>query len=93
MRNNWTFSRKLAVGFAGIVVAFAIAARVAITVEATREIEPSTRQQASAVEQVHVAIAGLTRTTRETEAGATHTLQTSSQSTSPTSLARRVHAT
>lgn len=80
-------SRKLALGFA------VIAAQVVTAVEATREIELSTRQQASAVEQVHVAIAGLALTTRETEAGATQTLQTSSQSTSPTSLTRLVQAT
>lgn len=70
-----------------------IAAMVATTVEATREIELSTKQQASAVEQVHVAIAGLAQTTRETEAGATQTLQTSSQLTSlSTSLTRLVQA-
>lgn len=34
----------------------------------------------------------LARTTRETEAGATRTLQTSSQSTSSTSLTRLVQA-
>jgi methyl-accepting chemotaxis protein len=80
MRRSWTFSRKLALGFAVIVVAFAI--------------ELSTKQQASAVEQVHVAIAGLAQTTRETEAGATQTLQTSSQLTSlSTSLTRLVQAT
>jgi methyl-accepting chemotaxis protein len=89
MRGSWTFSRKLALGFAAIVVAL-----VATTVEATREIELSTKQQTSAVEQVHVAIAGLSRTTRETEAGATQTLQTSSQLTSlSTSLTRLVQTT
>jgi methyl-accepting chemotaxis protein len=71
-----------------------IAAQVATTVEATREIEPSTRPQASAVEQQgHVAIAGLAQATRETEAGATQILQTSSQSTSPTSLTRLIQPT
>jgi CHASE3 domain sensor protein len=70
-----------------------IATMVATTVEATREIELSTKQQTSAVEQVHVAIAGLAQTTRETEAGATQTLQTSSQLTSlSTSLTRLVQA-
>ena len=70
-----------------------ISTMVATTVEATREIELSTKQQASAVEQVHVAIAGLAQTTRETEAGATQTLQTSSQLTSlSTSLTRLVQA-
>jgi methyl-accepting chemotaxis protein len=71
-----------------------IAGLVATAVEATREIELSTKQQTSAVEQVHLAIAGLAQTTRETEAGATQTLQTSSQLTSlSTSLTRLVQAT
>jgi methyl-accepting chemotaxis protein len=71
-----------------------IAGLVATTVEATREIELSTKQQTSAVEQVHIAVAGLAQTTRETEAGATQTLQTSSQLTSlSTSLTRLVQAT
>jgi len=71
-----------------------IAAQVATAVDATREIELSTKQQASAVERVHVAIAGLAQTTRETEAGATQTLQTSSQLTSlSSSLTRLVQAT
>jgi CHASE3 domain sensor protein len=71
-----------------------IATQVATTVDATREIELSTKQQSSAVEQVHLAIAGLAQTTRETEAGATQTLQTSSQLTSlSTSLTRLVQAT
>ena len=70
-----------------------IAAMVTTTVEATREIELSTKQQASAVEQVHAAIAGVSQTTRETEAGATQTLQTSSQLTSlSSSLTRLVQA-
>ncbi|HEX3764011.1 MAG TPA: CHASE3 domain-containing protein [Kofleriaceae bacterium] len=71
-----------------------IAALVTTTADATREIELSTKQQASAVEQVHLAIAGLAQTTRETEAGATQTLQTSSQLTSlSTSLTRLVQST
>ena len=70
-----------------------IATLVATTVEATREIELSTKQQASAVEQVHVAIAGLAQTTRESEASASQTLQTSSQLTSlSSSLTRLVQA-
>jgi methyl-accepting chemotaxis protein len=70
-----------------------IAQMVATTVEATREIELSTKQQTSAVEQVHVAVAGLTQTTRETEAGATQTLQTSSQLNAlSSSLTRLVQA-
>jgi hypothetical protein len=65
MRGSWTFSRRLALGFAAIVVALAI-----------------------------VAITGLAQTTRETEAGASQTLQTSSQLTSlSTSLTRLVQVT
>jgi methyl-accepting chemotaxis protein len=73
------------------VVSFAV---VAITgADRLLEIELSTKQQTSAVEQVHVAIAGLAQTTRETEAGATQTPQTSSQLTSlSTSLTRLVQA-
>jgi CHASE3 domain sensor protein len=67
-----------------------IATMVATTGEAIREIELSTKQQASAVEQVHVAIAGLAQTTRETEAGATQTLQTSAQLTSLSSSLTRL---
>jgi methyl-accepting chemotaxis protein len=60
----------------------------------SRRLALSTKQQTSAVEQVHVAIAGLARTTRETEAGASQTLQTSSQLTSlSTSLTRLVQTT
>jgi hypothetical protein len=76
MRSSWTFSRKLALGFA------AIRRQVDLIIGHMLEL--------GAVEQVHVAIAGLARTTHETEAGATQTLQTSSQSTSPTSLTRLV---
>ncbi len=58
------------------------------------EIELSTEQQTSAVEQVRVAIAGRAQSTRATEAGVFRILQTSSQWTSPsTSLTRLVQAT
>jgi methyl-accepting chemotaxis protein len=79
---------------AGVARSFGqIATLVATTVEATREIELSTKQQTSAVEQVHVAVAGLAQTTRETEAGATQTLQTSSQLNAlSSSLTRLVQA-
>jgi methyl-accepting chemotaxis protein len=83
-----------AVQVAGVARSFGqIVQMVATTVEATREIELSTKQQTSAVEQVHVAVAGLAQTTRETEAGATQTLQTSSQLNSlSSSLTRLVQA-
>ncbi len=56
-----------------------IAGLVATTTEAAREIELSTKQQATAVEQVNVAIANVAQATRETEASSSQTLQTASQ--------------
>ena len=53
-----------------------IAQLVATTNDATREIELSTKQQSTAVEQVNVAATDTTRVTRETEASATQTKQT-----------------
>jgi len=52
---------------------------IASTMEAGREIELSTKQQTSAVEQVNVAIASVAQTTRETQASSGQTLQTASQ--------------
>ncbi len=52
---------------------------VSTTTEASREIELSTKQQATAVEQVNVAIANVAQATRETEASSSQTLQTASQ--------------
>ncbi|HTF90912.1 MAG TPA: methyl-accepting chemotaxis protein [Planctomycetota bacterium] len=69
--------------FTDVAAAFKqIAALVATTTEAAREIELSTKQQASAVEQVNVAISNVAQTTRETEASSGETLQTASQLTS-----------
>lgn len=56
-----------------------IAQLLATTNEAAREIELSTKQQTSAVEQVNVAIANVAQTTRETEASSRQTLETVSQ--------------
>ncbi len=56
-----------------------IVALVSTTTEAAREIELSTKQQATAVEQVNVAIANVAQATKETEASSSQTLQTSSQ--------------
>ena len=56
-----------------------IAGLVSTTTDAAREIELSTKQQTTAVEQVYVAISDVAQATRETEASATQTLQTSSQ--------------
>ena len=66
--------------FSEVTAAFKqIAALVATTTEAAREIELSTKQQSSAVEQVNVAIAGVAQTTRESEASSGQTLETVSQ--------------
>jgi methyl-accepting chemotaxis protein len=56
-----------------------IAALVLTTTEASKEIELSTKQQTSAVEQVNVAITNVAQATRETETGSGQTLQTASQ--------------
>ncbi|MEV7630477.1 methyl-accepting chemotaxis protein [Actinoplanes sp. NPDC089786] len=55
-----------------------IAQLVATTNDATREIELSTKQQTTAVEQVNVAASDTARVTRETEASAVQTKQTAS---------------
>lgn len=66
---------------------------VASTMEAGREIELSTKQQATAVEQVNVAIANVAQATKETEASSGQTLQTASQlATLSDELARLVQA-
>src|SRR5262245_56664763 len=53
-----------------------IASLVATTTDAAREIELSTKQQATAVEQVNVPIANVAQTSVETETSAGQTLQT-----------------
>lgn len=58
-----------------------IADLVTTTTEAAREIGLSTKQQATAVEQVNLAITNVAQTTRETEASSGQTLQTASQLT------------
>jgi methyl-accepting chemotaxis protein len=66
---------------------------VASTTEAGKEIELSTKQQSTAVEQVNVAISNVAQTTKETEASSEQTLQTVSQLTSLSDdLARLVQA-
>jgi methyl-accepting chemotaxis protein len=52
---------------------------VITTSEAAREIELSTKQQATAVEQVNLAINNAAQATRETDASSGQTLQTASQ--------------
>jgi CHASE3 domain sensor protein len=56
-----------------------IASLVATTTDAAREIELSTKQQATAVEQVNEAIMSAAQATRESEASTAQTLQTSRQ--------------
>jgi methyl-accepting chemotaxis protein len=53
-----------------------IAGMVSTTTEAAREIELSTQQQTTAVEQVNLAISNVAQATRETEASSGQTLQT-----------------
>ena len=66
--------------FGEVASAFqAILARVSTTTEAAREIELSTKQQASAVEQVNTAIANVSQSTRETESSTAQTLQTATE--------------
>ncbi|HWB76978.1 MAG TPA: methyl-accepting chemotaxis protein [Nannocystaceae bacterium] len=54
---------------------------VGTTTEASREIELSTKQQATAVEQVKIAIANVAQASRETETSSAQTLQTAAQLT------------
>jgi methyl-accepting chemotaxis protein len=56
-----------------------ISSLVTTTTDAAREIELSTKQQSSAVEQVNVAMASVTQASMETETSAGQTLQTVSQ--------------
>ncbi|HEX9699236.1 MAG TPA: histidine kinase, partial [Acidobacteriota bacterium] len=66
--------------FAELAKAFeSIGELVDTTTGAAREIELSTKQQTTAVEQVNVAIANTAQATREAEAGSGQTLQTASQ--------------
>lgn len=56
-----------------------IASLVTTTTEAAREIELSTKQQATAVEQVTVAISNITQVSKESESASLQTLQTASE--------------
>jgi methyl-accepting chemotaxis protein len=63
--------------FGDVAAAFKqISGLVATTTEAAREIELSTKQQTTAVEQVNVAVASAAQASKETEASAGQTLQT-----------------
>lgn len=63
---------ELAAGFKRIVT------MVSTTTDAVREIELSTKQQSSAVEQVNVATANVAQATKESEISALQTVQTAS---------------
>jgi len=66
--------------FADVAASFKqIAALIVTTQDAAREIELSTKQQATAVEQVNIAISNVSQSTRETETSSAQTLQTASQ--------------
>ena len=68
--------------FADVAAAFKqIVSLVSTTTEAAREIELSTKQQSTAVEQVNLAVANVAQATRETEASSSQTYQTASQLT------------
>ncbi|HWD58450.1 MAG TPA: methyl-accepting chemotaxis protein [Stellaceae bacterium] len=56
-----------------------IAELVGTTTDAAREIELSTKQQTTAVEQVNIAVANVAQASHETEASAGQTLQTASE--------------
>jgi methyl-accepting chemotaxis protein len=66
--------------FAQVTASFKqIADLVVTTTEAAREIELSTKQQMTAVEQVNVAIANVTQASKETETSSGQTQQTASE--------------
>jgi methyl-accepting chemotaxis protein len=67
-----------------------IASLVSTTTSAAREIELSTKQQATAVEQVNVAITNVAQASRESEASTTQTLQTAAQLTALSSELLRI---
>ena len=70
-----------------------IAGSVTVTTEAAREIELSTKQQSTAVEQVNIAVASVAQASRETEVSSAQTLQTVAQLTSlSTELLRMVRS-
>jgi methyl-accepting chemotaxis protein len=66
--------------FADVAASFKlIASQVTTTTEAAREIGLSTKQQASAVEQVNTAIVNVSQASKETEVSTGQTLQTASE--------------
>jgi methyl-accepting chemotaxis protein len=66
--------------FGEVAVSFSqIAAMVLNATDAAREIELSTKQQSTAVEQVNVAVATVAQASKETESSSTQTLQTAAE--------------
>lgn len=66
--------------FAEVASSFGkISTMVSTTTDAAREIELSTKQQSTAVEQVNVAVANVAQASKETEASSGQTLQTASE--------------
>ncbi|MFO0749007.1 MAG: CHASE3 domain-containing protein [Myxococcota bacterium] len=66
--------------FGDVTTAFKqIAGMVTTTTDASREIELSTKQQSTAVEQVIVAIGSVSQAAKETESSSAQTLQTASE--------------
>lgn len=77
--------------FAGVTASFQqIVDLMTTTTEAAREIELSTKQQTTAVEQVNFAVAGVTETTKETESNSTQTLRNASQLTELSASLKRL---
>jgi methyl-accepting chemotaxis protein len=69
-----------AVQFAEVLATFQhIGAQVAVTTEAAREIELSTKQQTTAIEQVNIAMSDVAQAAKETEGGSSAMLDTSSR--------------
>jgi CHASE3 domain sensor protein len=92
-----TGSKTVEVGaqrFADLETSFSgIGDLVVSTMEAGREIELSTKQQSTAVEQVNVAISNVAQATKETETASQQTLQTAAQlGTLSNDLSRLVQA-
>jgi methyl-accepting chemotaxis protein len=66
--------------FGDVAASFkAIVRLVTTTTEAAREIELSTKQQSTAVEQVNIAISNVAQAAKESEASTGQTLQTATQ--------------
>jgi methyl-accepting chemotaxis protein len=77
--------------FAGVSSSFEeIVGLVGSTTEAAREIELSTKQQTTAVEQVNFAVTNVTQTTQESQASSSQTLRTASELTELSSQLRQL---